>query len=53
MMKLIYLVKVSELTKAIEVLVAREDWEAAKAAAVRLKYLQGVEDAVKLRMDQI
>ncbi|KAF8846381.1 Co-chaperone Hsc20 [Paxillus ammoniavirescens] len=46
-------VKASEVTKAIEVLVAREDWEAAKAAAVRLKYLQGVEDAVKLRMDQI
>ncbi|KIJ68454.1 hypothetical protein HYDPIDRAFT_106650 [Hydnomerulius pinastri MD-312] len=46
-------VKILEVTRAIEELVAREDWKEAKTAAVRLKYLQGIEDAIKVRMDQI
>jgi molecular chaperone HscB len=43
----------SEATKAIKELVGREDWGEAKVAAVRLKYLQGIEDAIKMRMNQI
>ncbi|KAF9229281.1 hypothetical protein BS17DRAFT_743172 [Gyrodon lividus] len=45
--------KMSEVTKVIEESVAREDWAKAKAAAVRLKYLQGIEDAIRSRMNQI
>ncbi|KAF9241385.1 hypothetical protein BU15DRAFT_44897 [Melanogaster broomeanus] len=45
--------KISEVTKAIKDSVGREGWVEAKVAAVRLKYLQGIEDAVKRRMNQM
>jgi len=35
----------------IEESVARKNWEEVKAAAVRLKYLHGIADAIKQRLD--
>ncbi|KAH7883583.1 hypothetical protein F5I97DRAFT_1894072 [Phlebopus sp. FC_14] len=46
-------VKIREVREAIEILVATEDWTAASAAAVRLKYLQGIEDAIKQELDYL
>ncbi|KAI0047835.1 Co-chaperone Hsc20 [Auriscalpium vulgare] len=39
--------KISETLAEIEALVESEDWDATRRAAVRLKYLQGIDDAVR------
>ncbi|EIW86709.1 hypothetical protein CONPUDRAFT_161390 [Coniophora puteana RWD-64-598 SS2] len=44
--------KIQETGKVIEDLVQKQAWDALHTAAVRLKYLQGIEDAVKQRLDQ-
>ena len=37
--------KIEEILKEIEHLVAEKDWESLRTAAVKLKYLQGIESA--------
>jgi len=41
--------KIKEIINDLEDLVGNKDWERVKVAAVRLKYLQGFQKAVKER----
>jgi molecular chaperone HscB len=41
--------KIKEVINDLEGLVGNKDWERVKVAAVRLKYLQGLQKAVKER----
>ncbi|KAI6153592.1 hypothetical protein BKA82DRAFT_937146 [Pisolithus tinctorius] len=43
--------KISQLVKMIERLVAKADWRETKNAAVRLKYLDGIEQAIRRRLE--
>ncbi|KIK47798.1 hypothetical protein CY34DRAFT_798878 [Suillus luteus UH-Slu-Lm8-n1] len=45
--------KISEVVSSITKAVAEKDWEVTKVAAVRLKYLNGIADAVKKRLDNM
>jgi molecular chaperone HscB len=45
--------KIREVQSKIEKLVAEKNWDEAKAVAVRLKYLQGIADAIKQRLDHL
>lgn len=45
--------KIREVHRIIEISVAEKNWEEVKAAAVRLKYLHGVSDAIKQRIDNL
>ena len=38
-------VKIAETVEEIEKIVGEKDWEALRTAAVKLKYLQGIESA--------
>ncbi|KIM66199.1 hypothetical protein SCLCIDRAFT_357298 [Scleroderma citrinum Foug A] len=42
--------KISEVARTIEELVAREDWPQTRRAAVRLKYLDTIDDSIKRRL---
>ncbi|KAL4070933.1 hypothetical protein J3A83DRAFT_4093958 [Scleroderma citrinum] len=42
--------KISELAGSIEEWVGRQDWRETKSAAVRLKYLEGIQDAINRRL---
>ncbi|KAG6336575.1 hypothetical protein ID866_2513 [Astraeus odoratus] len=44
---------ISRVARTIEDLVDREDWTETKNAAVRLKYLEGIEDAIRRRIEDI
>ncbi|KAI6136637.1 hypothetical protein F5141DRAFT_1075797 [Pisolithus sp. B1] len=45
--------KMSQLIKTIEGLVAKGDWRETKSAAVRLKYLDGIEQAIRRRLEDM
>lgn len=45
--------KIREVQSKIEKLVAEKNWDEAKAVAVRLKYMQGIADAIKQRLDHL
>lgn len=45
--------KIRAVHGIIEGSVARKNWEEVKAAAVRLKYLHGIADAIKQRLDSL
>ncbi|KAG1749988.1 uncharacterized protein EDB91DRAFT_1110744 [Suillus paluster] len=45
--------KMSEVLSIINRSVAENNWEETKAAAVRLKYLNGIADAIKQRLDNM
>lgn len=43
--------KILQLVKMIERLVAKADWRETKNAAIRLKYLDGIEQAIRRRLE--
>ncbi|KAI6031830.1 hypothetical protein BKA83DRAFT_4205960 [Pisolithus microcarpus] len=45
--------KISQLVKMIEGLVAKDDWRETKSAAVRLKYLDGIDQAIRRRLENM
>ncbi|KAG1801625.1 uncharacterized protein HD556DRAFT_1338806 [Suillus plorans] len=45
--------KISEVVSAITKFVAQKNWQETKVAAVRLKYLNGIADALKQRLDNM
>ncbi|KAH7930974.1 Co-chaperone Hsc20 [Leucogyrophana mollusca] len=45
--------KVQDTMETIKGLIASKDWKEVKTAAVRLKYLQGIQDAIKQRVDNM
>jgi len=45
--------KIREVVSTIERSVGEKNWEEAKAAAVRLKYLHKIADAIKQRLDNL
>lgn len=45
--------KISQLVKMIEGLVAGGNWREAKSGAVRLKYLDGIEQAIRRRLESM
>lgn len=45
--------KISEVVSSVTKAVAEKDWEVTRVAAVRLKYLNGIADAVKKRLDNM
>lgn len=45
--------KIRRTVNAIEDLVEKQDWQAVKAAAIRLKYYEGIERAGRASMDEI
>lgn len=45
--------KISQLVKMTEGLVAKEDWRETKSAAVRLKYLDGIDQAIRRRLENM
>lgn len=45
--------KISEVVSAVTKFVAQKNWQETKIAAVRLKYLNGITDALKQRLDNM
>lgn len=45
--------KINEVVSSVTKAVAEKNWEKTKVAAVRLKYLNGIADAIKQRIDNM
>jgi molecular chaperone HscB len=45
--------KIREVVSALTKSVAEKDWKETKVVSVRLKYLNGIADAIKQRLDNM